>query len=149
MAVDRAGKKKSFRKDLGNFAGMLHTGLGSHFRAGASCYSKTTFNPLNAFLPGHLAAWIPHVIRYWFHKKYAFRDYAGPGKGTGIYRIGDAATISLAGDWGTGTDEAQKVGECILSGVWRSITAFYKRGSQEKSFPGDWKAQVRWSCRPA
>jgi hypothetical protein len=113
MAVDRAGKKKSFRKDLGNFAGMLHTGLGSHFRAGASCYSKTTFNPLNAFLPAHLAAWIPHVIRYWFHKKCAFRDYAGPGKGTGICRFGDAAKISLAGDWGTGTDEAQKVAECI------------------------------------
>src|SRR5580658_6874685 len=113
MTKGHSDKNRPAGKDLGNFAGMWHTGFASHFRAGGSGYSKTIYSPLDAFLPGHLAAWIPHVIRYWFHKKCAFRDYAGPGKGTGIYRIGDAATISLAGDWGTGTDEAQKVAECI------------------------------------
>ena len=103
------------RKDLGNFEGMLHSGFGSHFRAGGSRYSKTTYNPLNAFRASHLAAWIPHVIRYWFKKKYPFRDYTSPGKGMGIFEMGDRATISLIGDWGTGTDEAQKVADCVES----------------------------------
>jgi len=85
----------STRKDLGNFDGMLHTGLASHFRAGGSRYSQTTYNPLNAFRPGHLAAWIPHVMRYWFHKKHSFLDYTTPGKGTGVHTIGDRATLSL------------------------------------------------------
>ncbi len=101
------------RKDLGNFEGMWHTGLASHFRAGGSGYSQTTYNPLNAFRPDHLAAWIPHVMRYWFHKKHPFRDYTTPGKGTGVHTIADRATLSLVGDWGTGTDEAQKVAECV------------------------------------
>lgn len=103
------------RKDLGNFTGILHGGFFSHFRAGGSCYSRTTYNPLNAFMPGHLAAWIPHVIRYWFHEKYPFRDYAQPGHGTGIHAIPDRVTLSLAGDWGTGTDEAQEVADRITS----------------------------------
>jgi hypothetical protein len=29
------------------------------------------------------------------------------------------------------------------------VTAFYKRGSQEKCFPGDRKAQEKRSCLPA
>jgi hypothetical protein len=101
------------RKDLGNFAGMLNTGFGAHFRAGGSRYSKTAYSPLNAFLPGHLAAWIPHVMRFWFRERHPFRDYTTPGKGTGIYPVGDRATLSVVGDWGTGTDEAQMVADCI------------------------------------
>ena len=100
-------------KDLSNFQGMWHSGLGAHLRAGGSRYSRTSYGPLKALLPGHLAAWVPHVIRYWFHKKYAFRDYTTQGKGNGICRMADRATLSLAGDWGTGTDEAEKVARCI------------------------------------
>jgi hypothetical protein len=105
--------RRGIRKDLGNFAGMFHTGLGSHFRAGGSGYSKTTYDPLNAFRPGHLAAWIPHVMRYWFHKKHPFRDYSAAGNGNGILKIDDRATVSVIGDWGTGTDEAQDVAERV------------------------------------
>src|ERR1700722_19420301 len=101
------------RKDLGNFDGMLHTGFASHFRAGGSRYSETRYNPLNAFLPSHLAAWIPHVARYWFHKKHPFRDYSSAGGGTGLFAMEDAASVSLVGDWGTGTDEAQMVADCV------------------------------------
>lgn len=113
MAKGQDENKNAVRKDLGNFEGMLHTGFASHFRAGGSRYSETRYNPLNAFLPSHLAAWIPHVIRYWFHKKHPFRDYTTPGKGNGIFKIADRATFSLVGDWATGTDEAQKVADCV------------------------------------
>jgi hypothetical protein len=113
MTKDSGKAKKSTRKDLGNFEGMWHSGFASHFRAGGSGYSKGLYNPLNALLPGHLVAWIPHVIRYWFRKPHNFRDYTRTGHGTGIYTLEEKVTLSVAGDWATGTDEAQKVADCI------------------------------------
>jgi calcineurin-like phosphoesterase family protein len=113
MTRSRSHGNKARHKRLGNFKGMLHTGLASHFRAGASRYSETAYDPISAFLPSHLAAWIPHVVRYWFHKRHAFLDYSPAGAGTGIFTIGDGATLSLVGDWGTGTNEAQMVADCV------------------------------------
>jgi len=92
---------------------MLHTGFASHFRSGGAAYSEDTYNPLFGLLPSRLVKWIPHVARYWFKKKHEFRDYTAPGKGTGVYEIEDRATFSLIGDWGTGTDEAEKVANCV------------------------------------
>ena len=106
---------KSQRKDLGNFLGTFHSGLASHFRAGGSNYSQTTYNPLKAFLPDHLFVWISRVAKFWFRRKHAFRDYTTHGKGTGIYEIADRTSISFVGDWGTGTDEAQMVANRITA----------------------------------
>ena len=113
MAKQGGDEKQSSRKDLGNFHGLFPGGFASHLRAGGSRYSKSAYNPLNILLPGHLAAWIPNVAKYWFHKKHKFRDYTTHGKGRGIYTLDNRVTVSLAGDWGTGTDEAQDVAECI------------------------------------
>ena len=52
-------------------------------------------------------------MRYWFHKKCPFRDYNAPAVGNGIYSMEDRATVSLVGDWGTGTDEAEEVANCV------------------------------------
>jgi Calcineurin-like phosphoesterase len=97
------------RKDLDNFSGAIHSGLASHIQAGASNYSTTTYDPLNAFGPGNLLAWASHVARFWFRRKFPYRDYTTSGHGTGIHRIESRAKLSLIGDWGTGTDEAQMV----------------------------------------
>jgi len=113
MTQHPGGKSRPRRKDLGNFAGMLHTSFAAHLRASRSEYSKTFYDPLKEFLPGHLAAWIPHVMRYWFHKKHSFPDYTAPGHGTGIFPMRDRVSLSLVGDWGTGTDEAQMVANCV------------------------------------
>ena len=115
MSNDDVSQKSAGRKDLGNFAGPMHSGLASHFGAGGSRYSQTEYSPLKAFLPSHLAAWIPHVMRYWFHKKCPFLDYTAPGKGNGIFQMEERANLSLVGDWGTGTDEAQDVADCVQS----------------------------------
>jgi hypothetical protein len=96
-------------KDLGNFTGFAHSRLAAHFQAARTGYSSATYDPIAAFLPNRLLAWIPKVAKYWFRKKHAFRDYTTHGKGTGIYPIDDRVTISIAGDWGTGTDEARIV----------------------------------------
>jgi hypothetical protein len=47
-------------------------------------------------------------MRYWFHKKHAFRDHTTPGSGTGIFMIGDSATLSLAGGWVLGVGDREK-----------------------------------------
>lgn len=106
---------KGSRKDLGNFAGAFHSGLASHFRAGGSNYSETTYSPLKAFLPEYLFVWIFRVAKFWFQKKHKFRDYTTSGKGNGIYEIADRTSISLIGDWGTGTDEAQMVANRVTA----------------------------------
>ncbi|MFZ0038074.1 MAG: metallophosphoesterase [Candidatus Acidiferrales bacterium] len=96
-------------KDLGNFTSYAHSRLAAHFQATRTGYSTTTYDPIAAFLPGRLLKWIPQVAKYWFHKKHSFRDYTAQGKGTGIYEIEDRVKIGIAGDWGTGTDEAKTV----------------------------------------
>ena len=96
-------------KDLGNFTGFAHSKNSAHFHAACAAYSTTTYDPIAAFLPSRLFKWIPQVAKYWFHKKHAFRDYTAHGKGTGIYPIDDRVKISVAGDCGTGTDEARIV----------------------------------------
>ena len=113
---DKAGSGK----DLGNFTGLGHSKIASHLRAARAGYSTATYDPIAAFLPGRLLKWIPQVAKYWFHKKHAFRDYTTHGKGTGIYPIDDRAKISLAGDWGTGTDEAR----IVASGMEKSDPDF-------------------------
>src|SRR6204780_1323860 len=96
-------------KDLGNFTGFAHSRIAAHFHAALTGYSTATYDPIAAFLPNRLFAWVPHVAKYWFRKKHAFRDYTAHGKGSGIYPLDDRAKISIAGDWGTGTDEARTV----------------------------------------
>src|ERR1035438_7603664 len=95
-------------KDLGNFTGFAHSRITAHFHAALGGYSTATYDPIAAFLPSRLLKWIPQVAKYWFHKKHVFRDYTMHGKGTGIYQIDDRVKISIAGDWGTGTDEARQ-----------------------------------------
>jgi Calcineurin-like phosphoesterase len=102
-------------KDLGNFTGFAHSRASAHLQAAFGGYSSTTYDPLAAFLPGRLSKWIPQVAKYLFHKKHKFRDYTAGTKDTGIYSIADRVKISLAGDWGTGTDEARIVGAAMKS----------------------------------
>jgi hypothetical protein len=100
-------------KDLGNFTGFAHSRISAHFQAAAAGYSTGKYDPIEAFLPNRLFKWIPQIAKYWFHKKHAFRDYTTHGKGTGIYPIDDRVKIGMAGDWGTGTDEARIVAEAM------------------------------------
>jgi hypothetical protein len=110
-SADRRGTPEETApgKDLGNFKGFTLSRISAHFHAAGAGYSTATYDPISAFLPSRLFQWIPQVAKYWFHKRHAFRDYTTHGKGTGIYAIDDRVKISIAGDWGTGTDEARIV----------------------------------------
>jgi hypothetical protein len=103
--------QKHSGKDLGNFTGFAHSRITSHFRVRADGIFNRDLRSPRGFPSqrGFLCGYLPAVAKYWFHKKHAFRDYTTHGKGTGIYPIDDRVKISLAGDWGTGTDEARIV----------------------------------------
>jgi hypothetical protein len=108
-----AASDQTSGKDLGNFTSFLHGQMAAHFHAAGSGYSTSTYGPISAFLPSNLIKWIPKIAKYWFRKKHAFRDYADSDRGTGIYALDDRVKISVAGDWGTGTDEAKQVAAAI------------------------------------
>jgi hypothetical protein len=50
--------------------------------------------------------WASHVIRYMLSRRHPFQKYPPGG---GIYRADEKLCLSIAGDWGTGTDEALEV----------------------------------------
>jgi hypothetical protein len=110
---DDSKSRKNSGKDLGNFTSYNHSQIAAHFHASCSGYSTAAYSPISAFLPSRLLKWIPNVARFWFHKKHFFRDYTTKGKGTGIYPIDDRVKITIAGDWGTGTDEARIVASAM------------------------------------
>ena len=117
---DDSKSRKNSGKDLGNFTAYNHSQIAAHFHASGSGYSTAAYSPISAFLPSRLLKWIPQVVKFWFHKKHPFRDYTTKGKGTGIYQIDDRVKISMAGDWGTGTDEAR----IVASGMEKSDPDF-------------------------
>jgi len=55
-------------------------------------------------------AWAWHVIKYAGASRFPVPRYpAGPLEG--VFSMGDAAKLAIAGDWGTGTKEAQQVSD--------------------------------------
>ncbi len=113
MAQTGGGPKVLTRKDLKNFESLSRQAFISHFRAAGVSAVTPTYNRLSAFLPKKLWAWISHVVQYWGNAKHAFKDYTQVAGDTGVYPMDDRAKVSLAGDWGTGTDEAEEVAVCI------------------------------------
>jgi hypothetical protein len=75
--------------------------------------ATSKFPLLAAFLPQHLFVWVGHYLRSIFHGKY--KPYpVYPAGVNGVYPLhaangGSAIRIAIAGDWGTGTQEAETV----------------------------------------
>src|ERR1700723_1890157 len=67
-----------------------------------------TFRRLMAFTSSfrNWGKWASHVMRYVTSPKHAFLNY---GTESGVYTLDDKCKLAVAGDWGTGTDEAQHV----------------------------------------
>lgn len=51
-------------------------------------------------------AWFSHVAKFVFGRKHKFETYSPGG---GVFHASNRFKVSMAGDWGTGTDEAQTV----------------------------------------
>jgi len=107
--------QRSEGKNLGDYDKLGRGAWISAYRAaaGANGLPKNAggFERLKTFSSkfSNWGKWIGHVMKYVGGKRYPFQTYKAPD--TGVYPVEDHFRLSIAGDWGTGTDEAQKVME--------------------------------------
>jgi Calcineurin-like phosphoesterase len=99
------------RPTLASYANLSRLAPQSHFM---SLKKAGGFSPLHAYSPANILAWLTHVGAYWFGKRHPFVVPTLPE--TGIYPIRNTIRIAIAGDWGTGTNEADRVGQQIRAG---------------------------------
>ena len=113
---------------------------------------------LKDYLKIQALQWIYHYIKSRFGSRHPFQEYQGTE--TGIYNITpsvpaksvtegeDEVRISLAGDWGTGTDEARKIGrlmECFNPHVTIHLGDVYYVGTK-KEIEENFFTEVQWPC---
>jgi hypothetical protein len=97
-------------------------------RSRAEARQRLAYPSLSAFAPHRFWRWVSEYWRFRIGRRHPFQTYDGEGGDNGIYRLrGDAREIriALAGDWGTGTDEAAEVAALIEAWLRtiRSISA--------------------------
>ncbi len=109
-----------FARDLRDLVGLKRSRAHSLYRQRMDISNVQPDLPfrrkLVVFLSGHIFAWIANYLRYRFTPRHRFVTYRS-GE-TGVYPLrtdsGDGVVrLSFAGDWGTGTEEAYKVGRTM------------------------------------
>lgn len=115
--ASNAGITPRSRRSAKYFAKLNHSprvgrlALTSHFHRKVAQLSKvSTYPMLAAFLPQNFLPWIWNYLKFIFTPKFPFPSYGDTGI-QGVYPIspskpGAAIKIAIAGDWGTGTEEA-------------------------------------------
>jgi len=89
----------SVKKQLRLYANLPRLAPVSHFRSEALKHP-----PLSMYSPLNFLAWMTRVGRYWFSKKHVY-----PIMSTPIALMPSVCRIGIAGDWGSGTDEAAMI----------------------------------------
>src|SRR5882757_8025835 len=124
------GKKRRTKRTVRDLAVYQRSAALANLRRAAEAVSPPNFPPASIFSPWALWGWAKIYLPLAFEKKHAFPSDTGPGRalydlqgdelrGDGVaseHAVAGNATsetvrVSLAGDWGTGTAEAQAVAE--------------------------------------
>jgi hypothetical protein len=92
--------------------------LGQFQRKTTELAATSSFPQLALFLPQNLWPWLWSYWKSLFHGKHKPFPVYPPGGPNGIYQLqsangGHVIKIALAGDWGTGTVEAETVADCM------------------------------------
>ena len=104
--------KPARRKDLQGLLNLDRAPVLSYFQK----QSQTGYAQLAAFMPQLIWRWLGEYIRFRIGPKHPFLSYGKDSADNGVYRLQPTdgpIRIGLAGDWGTGTDEAALVAEQI------------------------------------
>ncbi len=89
---------------------------------GAVAPEKSRFNRLVDYLKIQWLKWAWHYVRSRFGRKWPFAEYTDPVADDGIYVLsasfdggdgGEAVTVALVGDWGSGTEDANEIARLI------------------------------------
>ncbi len=95
------------RKSLHAFKGLSRMPAGNHARSAAA--KSSGYNSLGVYQPNAIWQWIVSYLKYAFCPKHRFlNESAAPNKQS-VYQVPNNLKVSLAGDWGTGTEEAAAV----------------------------------------
>jgi len=129
------GKKRRTKRTVRDLAVYQRSAALANLRRAAEAVSPPNFPPASIFSPWALWGWAKIYLPLAFERKHAFPSDTGPGRalydlrgdelrgddlrGDGVaseHAVAGNATsetvrVSLAGDWGTGTAEAQAVAE--------------------------------------
>ena len=102
-------------QDPPDLMGLPRSALLSHFRQKTDDLKDEgkRFPRLQAFLPQNIWPWISNYLKFAFRRKHRFLSYSSGGE-QGVYALraadgGQIFKLSIAGDWGTGTREANDV----------------------------------------
>jgi len=119
------GRKQRRKRTVRDLAVYQRSAALANLRRAAEAAAPPNFAPASIFSPWALWAWTKRYLPQVLEGKHSFPTDAGPGKalyhlrgeadGSGSGGPGNVRTASvrvgLAGDWGTGTAEAQSVAE--------------------------------------
>jgi hypothetical protein len=117
-------RPKLHGRDLQVFQNLPRSSLASYAARAAEKQQNYHYS-LSAFEPHALWQWITEYLGHRFGPRHKFNTYT-EGSGDGVYVLGDDSAIggqrdpggeirvSVAGDWGTGTDEAAEVAARML-----------------------------------
>jgi hypothetical protein len=109
------------RRDLGDFRALSRSAFLSYGQRHAQprtprprtkAARPARHSTLAAFAPDRLWRWLTEYCRFRLGRRHPFQTYDSQDGDDGIYRLhggADGIRIALAGDWGTGTDEAFEV----------------------------------------
>ncbi len=91
----------------------------SQLHRAAEAAAPPNYPPESLFSPSALGGWIRNYLAYVFHTKHDFPLSSASPK-QAVYDLVDEnngtqnVKVSIAGDWGTGTSEAECVADCIV-----------------------------------
>jgi len=91
----------------------------SQLHRAAEAAAPPNYPPESTFSASALGGWIRNYLAYVFHKKHDFPAYSASSK-QAVYELVDEnngtqnVKVSIAGDWGTGTNEAEYVADGML-----------------------------------
>jgi hypothetical protein len=106
------------RKDLAPYTDLGRGPLTSYYRRVAEKSApvddppKNFFSRLASFATGHWWEFFRHVMDYAGSPKHEFQTY---GDESGVYKAENNLSLAVAGDWGTGTDEAHEVMQAMVA----------------------------------
>jgi len=110
-----ARRPRQSRRTAEELKGLPRSAALSHLYRSAEAVAPPQHPPVSMFSGVALWEWIRHYLAYVFRSKHAFPPHtASPQHGMYELATGDGTEdvrIAVAGDWGTGTDEAEAVAQ--------------------------------------
>lgn len=114
-ALEGDSKRPRYQRQARDLVNLPRSAALSHLYLAAEAVAPPNHPPESFFAPSALWAWVRSYLAYVFHKKHDFPPYTAAPQNA-VYELLDengaeTVRIALAGDWGTGTTEAERVAD--------------------------------------